>query len=71
VKTIVEQLGGQIGFDSEPGQGATFHVTLPIRHEVPVVSDLAFTDQVQAALVKSRDSVEQLLANVRRLARNA
>jgi DNA-binding response OmpR family regulator len=32
-KTIVERLGGSIGFDSAPRQGSTFHVTLPIRHE--------------------------------------
>ena len=32
-KTIVERLGGSIGFDSEPGKGATFHVNLPIRQE--------------------------------------
>ena len=29
-KAIVEQLGGRIGFDSAPGQGATFHVELPL-----------------------------------------
>lgn len=32
-KTIVERLGGGIGFDTQPGAGATFHVSLPIRHE--------------------------------------
>jgi PAS domain S-box-containing protein len=32
-KTIVERLGGSIGFDSEPGKGATFHINLPIRQE--------------------------------------
>ncbi len=28
-KQIVEQAGGEIGFDSTPGQGATFHFRLP------------------------------------------
>lgn len=31
VKAIVERHGGQVGFDSAPGQGATFHVDLPRR----------------------------------------
>jgi len=41
-KTIVERLGGSIGFDSQPGKGATFHVNLPIRQEarVPMSSEL-------------------------------
>lgn len=29
-KAIVEQMGGTIGFDSLPGQGATFYFTLPV-----------------------------------------
>jgi PAS domain S-box-containing protein len=34
-KTIVEQLGGSIGFESSAGRGTTFRVTLPIRHQHP------------------------------------
>jgi PAS domain S-box-containing protein len=34
-KTIVEQLGGSIGFESHAGQGTTFRVTLPVRHQHP------------------------------------
>lgn len=33
-KTIMERLGGSIGFDSVHGQGTTFYVRLPVRHEV-------------------------------------
>jgi PAS domain S-box-containing protein len=33
-KTIMERLGGSIGFDSVPGEGTTFHITLPTRQEV-------------------------------------
>jgi PAS domain S-box-containing protein len=32
-KTIMERLGGGIGFDSVPGEGTTFFVTLPVRRE--------------------------------------
>jgi len=32
-KTIMERLGGAIGFDSAPGEGTTFYVTLPARQE--------------------------------------
>ncbi len=32
-RAIVERLGGRIHFESEPGQGATFHVDLPARLE--------------------------------------
>jgi PAS domain S-box-containing protein len=33
-KTIMERLGGSIGFDSTPGEGATFYITLPMRPEI-------------------------------------
>lgn len=35
VKRIVETCGGETGFDSEPGEGATFWFTLPLAGAVP------------------------------------
>lgn len=32
-RTIVERLGGNIGFSTAPGKGATFQISLPLRHE--------------------------------------
>jgi PAS domain S-box-containing protein len=36
-KTIIERLGGSIGFDREPRDGACFYVALPTRHEPPAL----------------------------------
>ncbi|MGH8237842.1 MAG: response regulator, partial [Steroidobacteraceae bacterium] len=33
-KTIMERLGGSIGFESAAGEGATFYITLPVRQEM-------------------------------------
>lgn len=35
-KAIIEKLGGTIGFDSSPGQGAEFYISLPLRHEAHI-----------------------------------
>lgn len=39
VKTIVEQLGGNISFESVPGSGTSFFVSLPIRHQHPPLAN--------------------------------
>ncbi len=41
VKTIVERLGGGVGFDSAAGEGTTFFVTLPVRHQHAALSPSA------------------------------
>lgn len=41
-QAIVTRLGGRIGFDSIPGQGAQFHVDLPIRAETAADKSPAF-----------------------------
>ena len=33
-KTIMERLGGSIGFESVRGEGATFYITLPVQQEI-------------------------------------
>jgi PAS domain S-box-containing protein len=33
-KTLIERLGGTIGFSSEPATGTTFYITLPLHHPV-------------------------------------
>jgi len=71
-KTIVERLGGSIGFDSESGRGATFHINLPIRQEArPLASDEALSGtSMQAApsvLVCEDDpDVSHILAEILR-----
>jgi signal transduction histidine kinase len=40
-KAIIEQMGGTIGFESEIGQGATFHFDLPLAESHPQLPDIS------------------------------
>ncbi len=43
-RSIVARLGGDIGFESPPGMGATFHVSLPIYAQAPTSSKAGSDD---------------------------
>src|SRR5262249_42694184 len=63
-------LGDGSGLDLLPLFAANKAASTPVILYSATEPTREITDRVQAALVKSRDSVEQLLANVRRLAKN-
>jgi PAS domain S-box-containing protein len=50
-KTITEKLGGRIGFDSEPGAGASFHIVLPI-HTQSVDGKAAAAEETPVEMVR-------------------
>ncbi len=45
-KRLVELMGGEIGVDSTPGQGSTFHFTLPVRRAADTAQSLQQTSRV-------------------------
>jgi DNA-binding response OmpR family regulator len=65
-KTIIERLGGSIGFDSAPGEGTTFHVTLPARREVstPVRADDDVLDAPAVLLCEDDPDLARAVADV-------
>jgi PAS domain S-box-containing protein len=65
-KTIVERLGGSIGFDSVPGEGTTFYVTLPARQETttPVRAGEDLLGAPAVLLCEDDPDVARAVANV-------
>ena len=61
-KHIIEQMGGDIGLSSEPGQGATFWFEVRLDHnlEIPAQPFLCLADQRVIVLDESRASRESL-----------
>ncbi len=54
-KRLVDLMGGEIGFDSEPGRGSRFKVAIPTRIEQAVQRSLVVSRWRQAVIVDSPD----------------
>jgi PAS domain S-box-containing protein len=70
-KTIIERLGGAIGFDREPRQGASFHITLPTRREpqqsfVPASAGTGLFNAPVVLICEDDPDVAQLLGDMLR-----
>jgi PAS domain S-box-containing protein len=67
-KTIMERLGGSIGFESATGRGTTFHVTLPIRLDSTMPEDRAVdaTDGPVVLICEDDPDIAELLAEILR-----
>ena len=65
-KTIMERLGGSIGFDSPSGEGATFFITLPMRMEIatPVRADANVLAGPAVLLCEDDPDVARAVASV-------
>jgi PAS domain S-box-containing protein len=54
-KTLIERLGGRIGFDSVAGRGAQFHITLPVVTPHEPVQTAAITQDANPAVLICED----------------
>ncbi|MBU2358504.1 MAG: hypothetical protein KKB02_06175, partial [Alphaproteobacteria bacterium] len=49
-RAIIEAMDGQISFDSVPGEGATFHIDLPLASAIPYAADKVQPPRHQVAV---------------------
>jgi CheY-like chemotaxis protein len=68
-RDLAHLLGGTIGIQSAPGAGSTFTLTMPVRFEVPVLTDPA--EPTAVAAVHPPPETEDILRSAARLAAGA
>jgi PAS domain S-box-containing protein len=54
-KAVIEKLGGTIGFDSVLGQGAEFHISLPLRQEAHIFETPSASSRAEAMVLIIED----------------